>query len=132
MEIRERLRQMVRSFSTEVLSLLFVFLDRRVRWFTKVLLLLPIAYVVSPIDIIRDSIFFWGQADDLAVLRMSHYLFTRFLHPAVLSDNRQRAAAFLEAGRANRAAFYLALAAVWGITILLVLQWLLKRLIHNV
>ena len=128
MPSRERFRQMLRSFSTEVLALWFAFRDRRVRWYVKVLIIIPIAYVVSPVDLVRDAMFLWGQVDDLVVLRVSHFLFTRFLDPAVLADSRQQAAAFLEAGRVNRLKFFGAIIAVWGITLFFALQWLLKRL----
>ena len=122
---------MARTLSTEVLALWFVFLDRRVSRFTKVLLLLPIVYVISPIDLLRDTLLGWGQVDDLAVLRIGHFLLTRFIDPDVVSDGRQRAAAFLDGGRTNRAAFCFALTAVWGLTILLALQWFVKRFFRH-
>ena len=131
MYLRERFRETVRTFGIEVLALWFAFLDRRVRWYVKVVLVLPIAYVVAPVDLLRDTIMFWGQLDDLVVLRVSHFLITRYLDPPVLADCRERAAAFLDAGSANRWKFFLALLLVWSFVLFIAAELLYKKVFRH-
>jgi uncharacterized membrane protein YkvA (DUF1232 family) len=44
----------------------------RVRWHTKILVLIPLGYIISPIDLIPGSLLFIGQRDDLIVIRTSY------------------------------------------------------------
>ena len=132
MRLWERLTSGLRGLSVEFLAIWFAFRDRRVRWYAKLLLVLPIAYVTSPIDLLADSILFWGQIDDIVVLRISYYLITKFIDPAVLADGREKAAAFLDAGRTNRLKFAATVTLVWGIVIFLIARYLLKKfLVHH-
>jgi uncharacterized membrane protein YkvA (DUF1232 family) len=71
MTIRGSLQQAVKSFSREVLAMWFAFWDGCVRWYVKLILLFAVAYVASPYDLINDAVPFWGQIDDLVVLRIS-------------------------------------------------------------
>ena len=49
----------------ECLALLFFLKDfRRVQWQAKLVVLLPLAYIASPIDPIPDGLMFFGQIDD--------------------------------------------------------------------
>jgi len=132
MRPRERLTSVFRGFSVEVLAIWFAFRDRRVRWYAKLLLVLPIAYVASPVDLLADNILFWGQIDDIIVLRISYYLITKFIDPAVLADGREKAAAFLDASRSNRLKFAAIVTLIWGFVIFLVARYLLKKfLVHH-
>lgn len=132
MGFRERLTTAFREFNVELLAIWFAFLDRRVRWYGKLLLVLPIAYVASPIDLLADSILFWGQIDDIVVLRISYYLITKFIDPAVLADGREKAAAFLDAGRTNRLKFAATVTLIWGFVIFFIVKSLLKKfLMHH-
>jgi len=83
----------------------FVFGDRRVRWYVKLILLFAVTYVVSPYDMIKDTVPFWGQIDDIVVLRISYVISRKIIDPVILDDCRARANRFLEAGMANRLRF---------------------------
>ncbi len=131
MQLRECIRGTVRYLSIEILALWFAFRDRRVRWYLKVFIVLPVVYVVSPGDLIRDAILFWGQLDDIVVLRVSHVLITRFLDPPVLAECRDRSAAFLAGGSVNRLKFVTALLLVWGFVIFIAAEQLYKKVFRH-
>jgi len=60
MTIRGSLQKAVKSFSIEVIAMWFAFWDRCVRWYVKLIPLFAVAYVISPYDLIKDSLPFWG------------------------------------------------------------------------
>ena len=131
MGFRDRIRPHLRAFNREILSLWFAFRDPRVRWYVKALMIVPIAYVVSPFDLLNDTFIGWGQLDDIVVLRVGHFLLTRLLDGAVLADARLRAEAFLDGGGSQSWKFILSLCAVWGVTAVLVLRWFIRKFLFN-
>jgi uncharacterized membrane protein YkvA (DUF1232 family) len=127
----DRIKIRIRSFNIELLTIWFVFWDRRVRWHIKSFLLLPIAYVMSPIDFIGDMIPLWGQVDDLFILRMSYLLIRKIIPADVLDASRQRATAFWEGGRMNRMAFGIVCTVVWGFAVFVLGRLLYRRIFKH-
>ncbi|HUJ18839.1 MAG TPA: DUF1232 domain-containing protein [Nitrospirota bacterium] len=128
MNIRENLQKAVKSFSVEVLAMWLASRDRCVRWYVKLILLFAIAYVVSPYDLINDRVPFWGQVDDIVVLRISYVICRKIIDPVILDDCRERATRFLDAGTANKLRFIAALILVWGFVIFLIAKYLVHKI----
>jgi uncharacterized membrane protein YkvA (DUF1232 family) len=63
-----------------------LFRDRRVSVLAKALLVLTIAYVVWPFDVIPDVLPFIGEVDDLAVVLSGLWLFVRLCPPEVVLE----------------------------------------------
>ena len=63
-----------------------LFRDRRVSVLAKALLILTIAYVVWPFDVIPDVLPFIGEVDDLAVVLSGLWLFVRLCPPEVVLE----------------------------------------------
>jgi uncharacterized membrane protein YkvA (DUF1232 family) len=63
-----------------------LFRDRRVSVLAKALLLLTIAYVVWPFDVIPDVLPFFGEVDDLGVVLSGLWLFIRLCPPEVVLE----------------------------------------------
>ncbi len=63
-----------------------LFRDRRVSIWPKMLLVLTLVYVVSPLDAIPDFIPVIGEMDDLAVVLGGLWLFVRLCPPAVVRE----------------------------------------------
>ena len=79
------------ELAVELYALYIVLKDPRVPLRVKIVALIPIAYFVSPIDVIMDPIPLLGQLDDLVVFRYSHKLLVKLIPPEVLSECRARA-----------------------------------------
>jgi uncharacterized membrane protein YkvA (DUF1232 family) len=128
MPIRESLQKAVKSFSIEVLAMWFAFWNRCVRWYVKLILLFAIAYLVSPYDLIKDTVLFWGQIDDIVVLRISYVICRKIIDPVILDDCRKRATKFLDAGMANKLRFVTGLILVWGFVLFLIAKYLVHKI----
>lgn len=65
-----------------------LFLDTRVPFFTKVVPLLTVLYIFSPLDVIPDFLIAIGQLDDFLILTMGFQLFERLAPPEVVAEHR--------------------------------------------
>ena len=128
MTIRERFQKAVKSFSIEVLAMWFALRDRCVRWYVKLILLFAVAYVISPYDLINDTVPFWGQIDDIVVLRISYLISRKIIDPVILDDCRERAAKYLDAGTANKLRFVSAFILVWSFAIFFFAKYLAHKI----
>jgi uncharacterized membrane protein YkvA (DUF1232 family) len=63
-----------------------LFRDRRVSVLPKALLVLTVAYVVWPFDLLPDVLPFVGEVDDLAVVLFGLWLFVRLCPPQVVFE----------------------------------------------
>ncbi len=106
----------------------FAFWDRCVRWYVKLILLFAIAYVVSPYDLINDTVPFWGQLDDIVVFRISYLISRKIIDPVILDDCREQAAKYLDADMANKLRFVAALILVWSFALFLFAKYLVRKI----
>lgn len=128
MTIRDSLHKAVTSFSTEVLAMWFAFWDRGVRWYVKLILLFAVVYAASPYDLINDSVPFWGQIDDIVILRISYVICRNIIDSVILDQCRERATRFLDAGTANKLRFAAALIMAWGFMLFLLAKYLVHKI----
>lgn len=77
----------------EVRTLAIVWGHPRVRWYTKALAGLVVAYAVSPIDLIPDFIPVLGYLDDLLIAPIGIWLVLKTVPTEVVEECRSRAAA---------------------------------------
>jgi uncharacterized membrane protein YkvA (DUF1232 family) len=77
----------------EVRTLVLVWRDPRVQWYTRALALLVVAYAASPVDLIPDFIPVLGLLDDLLLLPLGVWLVLKTLPPDVLEECRAQAEA---------------------------------------
>jgi uncharacterized membrane protein YkvA (DUF1232 family) len=69
--------------------------DPRVPLYVKILLLLIIAYALSPVDFIPDFIPLFGYIDDLIVLPLGIYIVLKLIPEEVKTEYREKAGAKL-------------------------------------
>jgi uncharacterized membrane protein YkvA (DUF1232 family) len=67
--------------------------DRRVPLWPKLLLLLLLAYIVAPADLLPDLLLGLGQVDDLVVLFLGLQAFVRLCPKEIVSEHVQAIAA---------------------------------------
>lgn len=65
--------------------------DHRVPLYVKILILLIIAYALSPVDLIPDFIPFLGYVDDLIILPLGIYLVLKLIPEEVKAEYREKA-----------------------------------------
>lgn len=65
-----------------------LFLDARVPYWIKVIPVLTVLYIFSPLDVIPDFLIGLGQLDDLLILTMGMQLFERLAPPDIVAEHR--------------------------------------------
>ena len=124
--MRRRLRQWAAALRRDVLALWFACRDPRTPLVAKLLVMLIVAYALSPIDLIPDFVPLLGYLDELILLPGAIYLAIKLVPGPVLEDSRARAAACSEVRRA-RPRSYLAAAVI--VLLWVMLAWLAWRLV---
>jgi uncharacterized membrane protein YkvA (DUF1232 family) len=128
MKFVEKGKEGIRKILTECLALLFVLTDRRVPWYAKIFVLVPLVYIASPLDLIPDGLLFFGQIDDLIVVRYSYILLKKLVGTVVLEDCRHRAEIFLSEKGKNRMKIAIALSAIWILLLTFFSIYLIKKI----
>jgi uncharacterized membrane protein YkvA (DUF1232 family) len=62
--------------------------DPGMPWLLKLLALLPLVYIVSPLDLLPDVVLFVGQLDDLGVLLFAAETFIRLAPARLVAHHR--------------------------------------------
>ena len=89
----DRLKVRARGLKKEVFAVYLAARDPRTPWYAKGLVLLIVAYTLSPIDLIPDFIPILGYLDDLIIVPGGIWLAIRMIPPEVLVEARDTAAA---------------------------------------
>ena len=85
------LDRLARRLALEVHTLWLVFRHRETPWPVKALLIILLAYLASPIDLIPDVIPVLGMLDDLAVAAVALWLAYRLTPRHVMEECRAKA-----------------------------------------
>lgn len=88
----ESLKVRARLLKKEVIALYLAAKDSRTPWYAKGLVLLVVAYTLSPIDLIPDFVPVLGYLDDLILVPAGIWLAIRMIPPEVLAEARVAAA----------------------------------------
>jgi uncharacterized membrane protein YkvA (DUF1232 family) len=127
---REQSSNWVKRSATEFLALWFAFSHPRVRWHAKLVLLVPLFYLLSPFDMVPNALalFGIGQFDDLIVVRYTYLLLQRIIDQDVLEECRERSKARLGQREKTRYRIVLGIALTWLFITALVAWDIYKRL----
>jgi uncharacterized membrane protein YkvA (DUF1232 family) len=87
----EQLRVRARALKSETHAIYLAALDPRTPWFAKALVLLVVAYALSPIDLIPDFIPVLGYLDDAIIIPAGIALALKLIPGAVMTQARERA-----------------------------------------
>jgi uncharacterized membrane protein YkvA (DUF1232 family) len=105
------LRGMAERFERELSALALASRDPRVAWPSRLVVLLVLIYIVSPIDLVPESGHVLGAVDDLIVLSLGLFVAVRLVPVDVMADCRARSAT--QPLRELR----------WWVVVLIVLAW---------
>lgn len=117
-----RLRATAARLALEVRALAGALGDPRVPLLARFVLLLVVAYALSPIDLVPDFIPVLGMLDELLVLPLGIWLALRLIPPALLEEHRRRAADPAREPRLRRLGAGLVLGA-WSVLLAAALLW---------
>ena len=119
----QKLRQRARELNREIAALFLAARHPRTPWYAKLLMLLIVAYAVSPIDLIPDFIPVIGLLDDVLLLPIGIALVLRLIPKAVIAECRAQAR-MDEAERHRLGRFgAIGVALVWLMLLILAAGW---------
>jgi uncharacterized membrane protein YkvA (DUF1232 family) len=78
------------SFFQRLRYYFLILVDRQTSWYVKLMLILGLLYVLIPVDLLADTIPFFGWLDDLAVSTFIVALALRLVPKEVLSRVRRK------------------------------------------
>ncbi len=79
---------MIRAIIDQVWLTWKLLFDKRVPYWMKAVALLPLLYVLSPIDIIPDFLIGLGQLDDLGLVLAGMRLFESLVPESIVQEHR--------------------------------------------
>src|SRR5512143_138194 len=85
------LKSRARALKTETYALYLAARDPRTPWFAKGLVLLIVAYALSPIDLVPDFVPVLGYLDDLIIIPGGIALALRLIPGEVMEQSRRQA-----------------------------------------
>jgi uncharacterized membrane protein YkvA (DUF1232 family) len=85
-----KIRRLFRRLKTHVRIYWLIFRDKRTPKISKILVLLAIAYLLLPFDIIPDYIPFAGLLDELIILPIILYVATIFVSKEVVEESKRK------------------------------------------
>jgi uncharacterized membrane protein YkvA (DUF1232 family) len=94
----ERLKAWARRLKADAMTLWFARRHPDTPWWVKALVLIVVAYALSPIDLIPDAVPVLGLLDDAVLLPVLIWLALRGVPPHVREDARHQAARWMAEG----------------------------------
>jgi len=128
MKLIEKTKNDINKVLTEFIAFWFALMDRRVSWHTKIIILIPFGYIISPIDLIPDAIIFVGQLDDLLVIRISYVVLKKMIPAEVLEDCRVTAQTFMNERKQRRLKFIFIVSILWIVVITFLALYIVKKM----
>lgn len=83
--------QLVKKLKMEINALVEVYRDPRIPWYTRALLAVLLAYLLSPVDLIPDFIPVLGYLDDVILIPLLIFLVLKLTPGYVIEEARERA-----------------------------------------
>lgn len=90
--ILSRLKKMAKRLRQESYALYFAFKDPRTPWFAKVVILIVLGYLLSPVDLIPDFVPVLGYLDDLVIVPLPIRIAIKLIPKEIMIESRARAA----------------------------------------
>lgn len=110
----------------QVWALFLAWKDPRTPVLARVVIIVAVAYAVSPIDLIPDFIPFFGQLDDLLILPLLIALAIRLIPPDVSARCRRDAWRHLKSGDRVRTPAAAMAAVAFGAAWIAALAWIVS------
>ena len=85
------LKDRARALQNEIHAIYIAARDPRTPWYAKALVILIVAYTLSPIDLIPDFIPVFGYLDDLIIVPAGITLALRLIPRDVMEESRKKA-----------------------------------------
>jgi uncharacterized membrane protein YkvA (DUF1232 family) len=118
----------IKKILTQGVTLFYILQDKRVLWYNKLILLISILYILTPIDIIPDSFVALGHLDDLFIVRIVYYLIKKFIRPEIILQNTEKANSILLSHKEQKLKYLVIVSIVWIAIISFLVIFFIKKI----
>lgn len=120
----DKLRQQAARLKLEVYALYLAARDAQTPWYVRVLVVVIVAYALSPIDLIPDFIPVLGLLDDLVLLPLAIALAIKLTPVSVLERSRLRARQKFQSDKPVSRVGAIVIILIWTLSLILLGVWL--------
>lgn len=110
--------QLVKKLKMEINILIEVYRDPRIPWYTRALLAVLLAYMLSPLDLIPDFIPVLGYLDDVILIPLLIFLVLKLTPGYVIEEARERVGNGISAPRKDNWWAAGAIITLWGLVLI--------------
>lgn len=116
----------VAQLKSHTLALYLAASDKRTPWLARVIILITVAYVLSPIDLIPDFIPVIGYLDDLLIIPFGIWLALKLMPAELWQEYHVRAVRDLQlpGTLGRRAAAVIVM--IWMLLLIMIVRWFLQ------
>lgn len=124
--MREAIKDRVEKLKRDTLALYLAASDKRTPAAARIVILVTVAYVLSPVDLIPDFIPVIGYFDDLLIMPLGIWLALKLMPDALWQEYRDRADRDLNlpGSLGQRAAAVIVM--IWLLLLILIVRWFLQ------
>ena len=90
MKVIEKGKQLFQWILQNGYLLYLIVRNQKIPWYTRLVMFVPLAYLLFPMDIVSDFLPSLGQLDDFVVLRYGYLVLFKMISPMVLEESRER------------------------------------------
>lgn len=119
-------KSMAEKFEIETYGLYLAYKDPRVPLRIKVIILLVIAYLLSPIDLIPDFIPVIGYLDDFLLITVGIPILLKMVPKEIMDEHRESAKTKFNEGMPKTRAAALIIILIWVLAAVIILTFVIK------
>lgn len=117
---------MAEKFEIETYALYLSYKDPRVPLRVKIIILLVIAYLLSPIDLIPDFIPVLGYLDDFLLITVGIPLLLKMVPKKIMDEHRECAKTKFSEGMPKSRFVALIIVSIWVLAAVVILNFIIK------
>ena len=118
------LKERAASLKRDIPAVFLALKSKNTPILAKILAAVPVAYALSPIDLIPDFVPVLGYLDDVLLLPGLIALTVKLIPAEVLSDCRRQAEGLWAGGKPRKWYFALPILLLWALIVWLVIRWI--------
>jgi uncharacterized membrane protein YkvA (DUF1232 family) len=119
-------KSMTEKFEIETYALYLVYKDPRVPLRVKIIILLVIAYLLSPIDLIPDFIPVLGYLDDFLLITVGIPILLKMVPKEIMNEHRENAKTKFSEGMPKSRIVALIIVLIWVLAAFVILNLIIK------
>ena len=119
-------KSMAEKFEIETYALYLAYKDPRVPLRIKIIILLVIAYLLSPIDLIPDFIPVLGYLDDFLLITVGIPILLKMIPKEIMDEHRESAKTKFSEGMPKNRFVALIIVLIWILAVVIILNFIIK------